>query len=395
MLGLGLRLWLPRLGSAASGAAMLIGAETNGVAIDFSDMSVVVRDTITPANDFTGDPNAWLTYSGPSTKWIENAAGLLVSGTTLRTEYAAGVPLGARMEEARTNLAVQSDDFTQAVWVKTTLTATLTATGADGVANSASTLTATAANAMALQTIVSASAARATSAYVKRRTGSGVVEMTQDGGALWTAVTVTAGWTRVRIPSATVTNPIVGFRLATSGDAIDVQFFQCESGTFATSPIRTTTATVTRSNDDVFRLVASMPYSASLSTLYSKMRPLPGTDASSKYVSLVDASSAKFIGFAVPSFVVTDTSNQALITFASWPAGTVHKIAGSAQANLFKAAMDAVAGLDDTAGTMPTGITHCRLSGLLSTFAVGNFHVEQTAYFPRAFNTAELAAITT
>jgi hypothetical protein len=93
------------------------------------------------------------------------------------------------VEEARTNLCLYSDDFTNAAWVKSNLTAAKTATGPDGVANSASTLTATAANATARQNITSASAARITSMFVKRRTGTGAVTLSQGdvtGSELWT-----------------------------------------------------------------------------------------------------------------------------------------------------------------------------------------------------------------
>lgn len=43
------------------------------LALDFRDMSALVRDTGTPANAFTGDPNDLLTYASPSTKWIRGA----------------------------------------------------------------------------------------------------------------------------------------------------------------------------------------------------------------------------------------------------------------------------------------------------------------------------------
>ena len=69
----------------ASGATRLLGAEADGVALDFTDLSVTVRDTATPANNFAGNVNSWLTYTSPSTKWILNSSGVYVSGTTLRT----------------------------------------------------------------------------------------------------------------------------------------------------------------------------------------------------------------------------------------------------------------------------------------------------------------------
>lgn len=128
---------------------------------------------------------------------------------------------------------------------------TLTATGIDGAANSATTLTAAAADATILQTLTLASAARSSSAYVKRRTGTGNIYFTRDGGTNWTDITASLGasWTRVKIENTSVLNPSIGFKIATSGDAIDVDCVQDEAGAKITSPIITTTAAVTRNAD--------------------------------------------------------------------------------------------------------------------------------------------------
>lgn len=184
-----------------------------------------------------------------------NSSGLIeiVNANLPRFDYdpVTLAPRGLLIEEARANLLLQSSDLTQAAWVLTNATATLTAIGPDGATNSASVLTSTAGNATALQSITSASAARSTTCYIKRRTGSGVVEMTQNNGTTWTAINVTSSWTRVSIASATLTNPVVGLRIVTSGDAVDVALFQCETGAFATSAIPTTTTSLTRNADAV------------------------------------------------------------------------------------------------------------------------------------------------
>jgi hypothetical protein len=122
----------PDLGS---GALRLLGNEPQGLAIDFTDMSMVVRDTGTPANNFSGDPNTKLTYTSPSTKWIEDASGILVPNTTLRTAFLSSVAQGLLIEEARTNLAIWGRDLTNAAWTKSNMTTAKTATGADGSAN--------------------------------------------------------------------------------------------------------------------------------------------------------------------------------------------------------------------------------------------------------------------
>lgn len=163
--------------------------------------------------------------------------------------YIGGFP-HLLLEPARTNVVLHSRDLTNAAWVKTNCTALKDQAGADGVASAASKLTATAGNATCLQSITLASSARYQSAYVKRITGTGVVEMTMDN-VTWTPVTVTASWTRVTIPTQTLANPTVGFRIVTSGDEIAVDFVQNEDGSYPTSRIATTTAAVTRAADNL------------------------------------------------------------------------------------------------------------------------------------------------
>jgi hypothetical protein len=118
-----------------------------------------------------------------------------------------------------------------------------------GLANSASRLTATANNATVLQSITAASATRITSFYLRRITGTGTVEITQNGGTNWTAVTLTGDWQRFSIPFATITNPQIGIRIGTSGDVIAVDAAQCEIGTFPTSPILSEGTALTRQAD--------------------------------------------------------------------------------------------------------------------------------------------------
>lgn len=157
--------------------------------------------------------------------------------------------LGFRKEPAATNNLLQCRDLSSASWsTKTNITASKTAIGLDGIANTSTTLTATATDAIILQPITLASAERCASAYVKRKTGTGTISFTQNGGSSWTDITSNINfntYVRVQITS-TLANPSVGFKISTNGDAIDVDVVQNEAGNVATSPIVTTTAVVTR-----------------------------------------------------------------------------------------------------------------------------------------------------
>lgn len=168
---------------------------------------------------------------------------------------------GYRIEPASSNLVTDPRDLTAGTWTKTNTTAARV-TGADGVSNSGSTITATGANGTALTSVVLGSAQNVTSMFIKRRTGTGAVSVTRDNGGTWTDVSTALSsteWRRVQskcrsnavlydgtgLPncievtnlSAVSINPTIGFRLGTSGDAIDVDIIQNETQTYATSPM--------------------------------------------------------------------------------------------------------------------------------------------------------------
>ncbi|MCC6800425.1 MAG: hypothetical protein IT325_09920 [Anaerolineae bacterium] len=157
------------------------------------------------------------------------------------------------IEPARTRETLYPRDLTQAAWVKNNMTATKTAVGTDGVANSASTLTASASNGTCLQSVTSASANRAFGPHIRSRSAASLIlDLTCDGGTTWQAVTANAAWMPYSALKASVTNPSYGFRLRSSGDSIDVDWAQGEIGDFATSPIGgTESAAQTRSVDTI------------------------------------------------------------------------------------------------------------------------------------------------
>jgi hypothetical protein len=158
-------------------------------------------------------------------------------------------PRGIGIFVGKTNLALWNRDFTNAVWAKTTMTAAKDQIGIDGVVSSASSLTATGANATVLQTVTGLSSLRITSCYVKRISGTGTVNITQNNGTTWTAITLTSTWTRFKTISTILTDPIIGFRIVTNGDAIAVDYIQTEENNFITPVIPTTTIAVTRADE--------------------------------------------------------------------------------------------------------------------------------------------------
>lgn len=193
-----------------------------------------------------------LTFTrGSTATYLDPVTGLIKSAAinALRIEAA-----GALIEGARTNLLIYSRDMTDAAWAKTTMTAAKDQVGEDGAANSASSLLATGANATCLQALTQASNPFSGSISIKRLIGTGAVSITLDGGATWVAVTSslsTSAWYRAKKENQTLANPSFGIRLATSGDKVAVDYAGVEQAAFASSRIPTTSATVTRSADNL------------------------------------------------------------------------------------------------------------------------------------------------
>lgn len=234
-------------GLAVSGGAralpLLIGQPRFPLMLDFMD-DVYVHDgaSIGPLSGFA-------TETRSTAANMDDVSGLW---TPFKANVARRSNKGLRAETARTNICLWNRDQTQAAWIKAGITAAKDQIGIDGGTNAASSLTATAARGTSLQSIANASSARVQSAFVRRLAGSGPIAMTMDGGTTWAAIPVTSTWTQVKIPAQTLTDPVVGFRVATAGDAIAVDAVQNENdntGDYATAPIFTTSKPVERDID--------------------------------------------------------------------------------------------------------------------------------------------------
>lgn len=155
---------------------------------------------------------------------------------------------GLLVEQASTNKALWSNDWTNAAYVKVNVTAAKDQTGPDNVANSASSITATANAATILQTITEVGATNTESVYLKRITGTGTITLVQNGVSGTACALSTTAWTLCSV-TASQLNPALGIIMATNGDKIAVWEEQFEALAFPTSPIPTTTVAIARSAD--------------------------------------------------------------------------------------------------------------------------------------------------
>ncbi|MDB4312041.1 hypothetical protein N9937_01295, partial [bacterium] len=188
------------------------------------------------------------------TKTFASTNGNTVDGSNVVTE-AIGTPLPSvpklRASVNITNSLTYSRDLTNVVWTPTNMTVSKTSAGLTGETNSACFLTATAANATIIHdAYTSSSANHLVAVWVRRVTGSGAIELTNDNGVTWTAITVTDtndfAYAFIYISAE---NPEAGIRIVASGDQIEIgnvtsQKFGSSYKTKQSGPVFTTTASV-------------------------------------------------------------------------------------------------------------------------------------------------------
>jgi len=266
---------------------------------------------------------------------------------------------GLLLEPGRTNAALRAQDVTQAAWVKTNVTAARDVVDLRGLANSASRLTAMANNATALQSITAASATRVTSFYLRRITGTGTVEITQNGGTNWTAVTLTGDWQRFSIPFATITNPQIGIRIGTSGDVVAVDAAQCEIGTFPTSPILTEGTARTRPADGGTVAISATDRATLFTDCFYQANRSDSVTAETSVFQIDSGSSANHIRnrlISAPN--ITDGIIRESITVADFGGGLISVPAAARQALAYAAndmaySQNGGAAETDTSGVLP------------------------------------------
>ncbi|KQQ39051.1 hypothetical protein ASF58_23205 [Methylobacterium sp. Leaf125] len=195
-----------------------------------------------------------LTTTGTSQRFYVDNTGLLrndLAANALRFTYENGkrqlLPQGAQQ-----NAAVAGRDWTQAAWVIGGANGTTSATVAlDQAANTftaatCSSVTANVANATVLQTLATGAATiRAFSLFIKRLVGTGLIQITVDGGTTWATVAVTGTWARFSVVQSAILTPSFGVRIVTAGDKIAVDLAQCELNC-VTAPVLTIGNAVTR-----------------------------------------------------------------------------------------------------------------------------------------------------
>lgn len=356
--------------------------------------TVEIRVGMTPT--FVRATAGWTRKSDLS--WVGVASGSPRSYWTRLGVYA-----GYLVEPQRQNRCLHSRDLTNAAWVAVNVTTAKTQTGIDGVVNSCSLLTASLDAGTLLQTVVSASATRSYSAHIKRSVGTGTLEMTVDG-VTWTAVTSSVGvgvFGLCQITQAAVTNPIMGFRIGTAGDAFVIDMCQEETGAKASTPIPTTVAAVTRDADNL-RYTLGASFNAVEGSLAAAITDISGNATVGRAaLSLDDGTTNERIFTLIATsrrmqFTTVDGgATQAQVS----PADTItadvpFKVSTSYKLNDFTGYLSGQAGTPDTAGTLPT-VTTLVVGGLITTPTnLLEGCIKDLRYYNRRLSNSQLQALT-
>lgn len=404
--GIGIGVSLGGTAMSAAFAELNTYSPGNGVVMAVPDNSLAILDPVTPANNYNGPLiNTATGLFNKLTYTSASARTALVNGV-LQT-FAANVPriqvingiASYLSEPTASNIAIQCRDMTQAAWVKANATAALTATGIDNAANSASTITATAASATVLQTITQVATQDVASFWLRRRTGSGTVNITQDG-VTWFPVALTAAWQRFRIAVATLTNPVIGVQIVTSGDAVDVDYTQLEAGGVATSNILTTTVAVSRAADNLF-IPSTLCNLTTTGTIYAEGYYENLAATSGALVAVSDGSFGNFVDAWFPSNQFGTSGYSAAVAQgalsdagATKPAGYVKGAVAFASADI-AVCMNGRVPVTRGTNTLMTSVTKFSIGAEpLANYEL-NGGIKTAAFFGQRVANAQLQALTT
>lgn len=301
-----------------------------------------------------------------SSNVVTEATGAAISSATL---------LGYHAEGARTNLVLQSQ-VAGTTWAVTNVTVGANTLAAPDGTTTADTLTATAGNGTWLQGVTVASAVKTFSIWLRRKTGTGNIDMTLDNGTGWTTKTITSSWARYEI-TQTLANPTVGIRIVTSGDEVYVWGAQLEDGvSFASSYIPTTTVAVAR-NADIDSYVSASNIAAAAGSIvlsYTPTHTPSGTVA--LFGTYVDASNYTAILHDATNLIfrkrIAGVNYDATIA-NSFVAGTTYKMGCS-----WGAAGTSIV-LNGTVGTPHANTTNAQIGTNFQVGADGNSLQQPTA----------------
>lgn len=374
-------------GRGSSGGGALPGPAFN---LPFTDLGLGQVSLVLAAGSGSGT----FTRATTATTILSNGLiGSVASGVPRSCYSLAGVYLGYLAEGARTNLCLRSEELDNAAWTASNITVVADAVAAPDGATTADTLTADAGNGTLLQAFTIASAVKVFSIWLKRKTGTGNIDLTLDSGSTWTTQTVTASWNLYQV-TQTLANPTAGIRIVTSGDAVWAWGGQLEAASFSSSYIPTTSAAVTR-NADLLTYPQAGNYSTAVGTIFVQYSLAYGVNPNNPTSIGVGNASLGLGAFSggFGKLLSTDSTTTLQITTPIAFGGTAKAavaFSGSTRAGI----LNGVTGSAAFDGSMGSGTT---IGIGMDTLDTANFSlfgtVASVKLFSRALTNAEMAAL--
>jgi hypothetical protein len=345
-----------------------------------------------------------------------------------RIDYSTGEP-ALLLEPQRTNLALQSSSFDSATWLKVPTVTANTTTSPSGVVD-ADLITAngTTTQHYVLQTVTSG--AKTYSVFAKMGTQRYIQILTsgtpapvanfdlQDGVANMVGYNSTAsiedygnGWWRCILQTndslaanfyINYVNSLVAgrFQSILSSDTLYLWGAQAEVGSYATSYIPTTTASVTRNADQVFKTGISSLIGQTEGTMFVECSAL-ADDATNRRITISDGTANNRIYISYKNYtnqlridVISAGSSVFDSTYTIADITQTAKIAVAYKLNDFAFYVNGVQAAVDTSGAVPTSMSVFKFED----GAGGNVFfgkVNQAILFPTRLTNAELATLTT
>jgi hypothetical protein len=432
-IGIGIGTNFRMVGTRAGALFDRFGGGASIVAFSLQDNSLLIRDSVTPANDYTGP----LLTGGAFNKFVFTRASVAndVDASGLVSSYATNAPrvnsspYGTRvlMEGNKTNICLRSQEFDNATWAKTAGgTGVVPSVSANAALAPDGTLTAdsvplnrgagdTAADFSIISqslTVTPASVYQA-SMWLKAATSDDVgkkvlLGLSNDLAAgPWLTVTLTATWARYKIArTATAATELFGVVLIGGQSVANSCSVLCwgaqvELGGWISSYITTTSASVTRLRDLLSLPSSAFNLSQTAATMYVKTQYDGGTaiDQGLRYVTSVDDSTTneRFSVYnssgLMTGLVVDGGVTQSVLSGASVADGVLTRAALAYAANDIAFCQDGGTVQTDATATLPT-TTSWKLGGNATVSFELRGGILEGAFFSRRLSNAELQALT-
>jgi hypothetical protein len=396
-------------------------------------------------NLLSGNLDTRLSFTRASAAWAFNSAGVLISHAVDTPRFDHNpltlAPRGLLIEEARTN-SIPNNSMTGAAagtpgTLPTGWAAAATAAGITRTIVGSGTVNGLpyvdiryAGTAVAGDTVLFFSATTS-AATVNATTWTAAAFLALQGGAL-TNVTVKQGlryraaagasigtqiYETTIVPTATLTRyertatgsdatiafVVASLTLTMASGEVDVTVRiaapQLELGAFATSPILTTAATVTRAVDVGPVLTSAFGFNAAEGTLFVACTPVGTTSGLQTAIYLDDGTSNERMGVRASvttnaMLVVDGGATQVNLGIGSIAAGTPFKAAFAYRLNDFAGCLNGGSVATDTVGTIPT-VTKMQIGSRTSGIEVLNAWYSRAAYYARRLDNATVQRITT